>query len=110
MSVRIVCIPGSGVDIVICTAHGQVMEFSGHQIVDLCEISCFDPKSISIFTTYDFKCNMFYIIKSGNGITILSRERGLKVCDIMQFSFHLTSHCPNTIQQNEQLFLFFKEK
>jgi len=71
----------SGVEIVICTSHGEVLEFSGCQIRDICEISCLDPKSITIFTTYDFKCNIFYIISSGNGIIILSRKGGLKVVE-----------------------------
>ncbi|XP_023727938.1 uncharacterized protein LOC111875710 [Cryptotermes secundus] len=71
----------SGVEIIICTVHGEVLEFSGCHIVGICEISVFDPKSITIFTTYDFKCNIFYIIESGNGIIILSRERGLKVME-----------------------------
>jgi hypothetical protein len=42
---------GSGVEIVICTSHGEVLEYSGCQIHDICEISCCDPKSITIFTT-----------------------------------------------------------
>jgi hypothetical protein len=84
------------VEIVICTSHGEVLEFSGCQILDVCEISCFDPKSITVFTTYDFKCNIFYIIRSGNGIIILSRKRGLKVSDIVTwFSLCLTSHYHN---------------
>ena len=74
---------GSGVEIVICTSHGEVLEFSDCQIRDICEISYLDPKSITIFTTYDFKCNIFYVISSENGIIILSRKRGLKVCDIV---------------------------
>jgi hypothetical protein len=87
---------GSGVEIVICTSHGEVLEFSGCQIRDICEISCLDPKSIIIFTTYDFKCNIFYIISSGNGIIILSRKEGLKVCDIVtEFCLCLTCHCHN---------------
>jgi hypothetical protein len=89
-------IPGSGVEIVICTSHGEVLEFTGCQILDVCEIPCCDPKSITVFTTYDFKCNIFYIISSGNGIIILSRQGGLKVCDIVtQFCLYLTSHCHN---------------
>lgn len=87
---------GCGVEIVICTSHGEVLEFSGCQIRDICEISCCDPKSITIYTTYGFKCNIFYIISSGNGIIILSRKGGLKVCDIVtEFCLCLTCHCHN---------------
>ncbi|XP_021937902.1 uncharacterized protein LOC110838717 isoform X2 [Zootermopsis nevadensis] len=70
---------GSGVEIVICTSHGEVLEFCDRKIVGICPISCFNPKSITIFTSYDFQCNIFYIIRSENGIIILSRKRGLKV-------------------------------
>lgn len=80
----------------ICTSHGEVLEFSGCQIREICEISCLDPKSITVFTTYDFKCNIFYIISSGNGIIILSRKGGLKVCDIVtEFCLCLACHCHN---------------
>jgi hypothetical protein len=76
-------ISGCGVEIVICTVHGEVLEFSDRQIVGVCNISCLNPQSITIFTSYDFQCNIFYIIKSENGIILLSRKRGLEVCDIV---------------------------
>lgn len=76
-------ISGSGVEIVICTSHGEVLEFCNHQIVGVCNISCINPKSVTVFTSYDFECNIFYIIRSENGVIILSRKRGLKVCDMI---------------------------
>jgi len=100
---------GSGVEIVICTSHGEVLEFSGCQIHDICEISCLDPKSITVFTTYDSKCNIFYIISSGNGIIILSRKGGLKVCDIAtKFCLCLTYHYHNcSVLVSERLIILF---
>jgi hypothetical protein len=87
-------ISGSGVEIVICTVHGEVLEFTGCQIIGVCEISACDPKSITIFTTYDLKCNIFYIVECGNGILILSREGGLKVWDVvLNFSLYWTLLC-----------------
>jgi hypothetical protein len=94
------------VEIVICTSHGEVLEFSGCQIHDICEISCLDPKSITIFTTYDFKCNIFYIISSGDGIIILSRKGGLKVCDIVtEFCLCLTCHCSVLVSEHIIIFI-----
>ena len=95
-------------EIVICTSLGEVLEFSGCQIRDVCEISCLDPKSITVFTTYDFKCNIFYIISSGNGIIILSRKGGLKVCDIVtEFCLSLTCHCRNcSVLVSEHIIIF----
>ncbi|XP_068083458.1 uncharacterized protein [Anabrus simplex] len=67
-----------GVDIVICTKSGQLLEFSNKRICGVCEIQTPRAESINYFLSYD-PLARYYVIKAGSVLHIVAKMDQLKV-------------------------------